>query len=222
MANNGSKKEDYALFLDFDNTITTFDILDDMMSRFSADDKWLELEEKWKAGEIGSKSCLDGQIRGIRITKARLDRYLKTVRLDPAFKKLIKFCDSKGIKTVILSDDFDYILGSVLANNGVKGLEFYCNSLKLSGDKLMPRFPLSNGVCGKCGHCKKSSLLANLGRGRVTAYVGDGLSDVCPSKRADVVFAKGSLEKYCKKEKVEHIPINGLNDVYKYFQRRMQ
>lgn len=221
MAKNGSGKDNYSLFLDFDNTITTFDILDDMMSRFSADDKWIELEEKWRRRKIGSRLCLDGQIRGIRITKERLDKYLKTVRLDPAFKKLIKLCDSKGIKTVILSDDFDYMLNSVLRNNGVKGLELYCNSLKLSGDRLIPSFPFLNNNCRKCAHCKKANLVANRGKGSVTAYVGDGLSDVCPSKRADIVFAKGSLEKYCKKEKMEYIPISGLNDVYQYFQRRV-
>jgi len=222
MANNGSRKDSYSLFLDFDNTITTFDILDDMMERFSADDKWVELEDRWRAGKIGSRLCLDGQIKGIRIKKKRLDKYLKTIRLDPAFKKLIRFCDSKGIKTVILSDDFDYILKSVLRNNGIRGLEFYCNALKLSGDRLVPSFPFLNKDCRKCAHCKKTNLVANLGKGSIVAYVGDGLSDVCPSKRADVVFAKGSLEKYCKKEKMEHISISGLNDVYKYFQRRIQ
>ncbi len=36
------------VFFDFDNTITTFDVLDDMLARFSRNDNWIKLEEQWK------------------------------------------------------------------------------------------------------------------------------------------------------------------------------
>ncbi|MCM8761065.1 MAG: MtnX-like HAD-IB family phosphatase [Candidatus Omnitrophica bacterium] len=215
MSKGAAKK--YVVFFDFDNTITTFDVLDDMMERFSKDDRWIELERKWKKGEIGSRLCLDGQIRGIRITKKKLHTYLKTVKLDPAFKKLVNFLKTKRIKTVILSDDFGYILSRVLKNNGITGVRFYCNSLKLAKGKLIPSFPFLNSDCKKCAHCKKSNLMANIAKGAITVYVGDGLSDVCPSRSADIVFAKGSLERYCRKEDISYIPIKSLNDVYKFF-----
>ena len=38
-----AKKRHYVAFFDFDNTITTYDILDDIIARFSRDDGWVEL-----------------------------------------------------------------------------------------------------------------------------------------------------------------------------------
>ncbi len=207
----------YTVFFDFDNTITKFDVLDDMLERFSGDDTWIALEKKWKAGAIGSRLCLDGQIRGIRITKRGLDQYLKTVPLDPSFRKLARFLRSKKVRAVILSDDFDYILSRVLKHNGIRGVDFFCNRLKVSGGALTPSFPFLNKDCRKCAHCKKSNLIANIGKGTTTAYAGDGLSDVCPSKNVDIVFAKGNLRKYCRREKIKYIPIKNLKDVHAYF-----
>lgn len=210
----------YDVFFDFDNTITAFDVIDDMLIRFSRDDNWLELERKWKKGRIGSRECLEGQIRGIRIGRASLDRYLRTIELDPYFKRLVSFLKSKKIKTVILTDNFDYIVSRILKNKNIWPFELYSNSLKVKGEHLIPNFPLTNKNHGKrCGHCKKATLLKNLGKDSINVYVGDGLSDVCPSEVADIVFAKGSLKKYLRKKKINFIPFRDFKDIYNYFRK---
>jgi len=214
-------KKNYIAFFDFDNTITKFDILDDMLLRFSSDDKWIELEKKWKSWKIGSRECLEGQMAGIRITRKALDRYLSTIRLDPYFKKLISLFRAEKIKSIIISDDFDYILRHVLRNNGIPRLQIYSNKLRIANDRLVPSFPYINPHHRQCGNCKKKNLLANMGRDMTTLYIGDGLSDLCPSKEADIVFAKGNLQKYLKKEGCGYIPIKGLKDVYDYFKRSL-
>ena len=50
------------VFFDFDNTIANIDVVDDMLERFSGDDGWKELEERWQREEIGSRECLKGQV----------------------------------------------------------------------------------------------------------------------------------------------------------------
>ena len=211
----------YTVFFDFDNTITRFDVIDDMLERFSKDDKWIGLEKKWKSGRIGSRECLDGQMRGIRITKARLDKYLRTIKIDPYFAPLTKMLASKRIRSIILSDDFDYILKSVLKNNAISGPKVYSNSLKIIKDRVIPSFPFTNKDHNKCAHCKKENLLLNMGKDSVTVYIGDGLSDVCPAKSANIVFAKEYLAEYFKKEGLPCIRIKSLKDVYNYFKRRL-
>ncbi|MFA6078486.1 MAG: MtnX-like HAD-IB family phosphatase [Candidatus Omnitrophota bacterium] len=211
----------YRVFFDFDNTITKFDVIDDILERFSVNDKWIDLEKRWKAGRIGSKECLKGQLGGVRMTKKELDRYLSHVGIDPYFKKLLKLLRSNKIKTTILSDDFDYILNRVLKLNGISGLDVYSNRLKLDGDRLMPRFPIVNKSCLMCGHCKKKSMFSNSRKCHTVVYIGDGASDVCASKHADLVFAKGTLAKYFASKKLDHIPIKGLKDTYEYFKRRL-
>lgn len=216
-------KNNYVIFFDFDNTITKFDVLDDMLERFSLDDKWLKFEEDWKKGLIGSRECLDGQMRGIRITPSALDRYLATIKLDPAFKRLLKFCDEKNIRKMILSDNFESILKKILENNGVSGLDVYCNSVKMAGDRFCPEFPRTHDNCFRCAHCKTNSLLENLEGGSTPIYIGDGLSDLCPSKRAGLVFAKtgSTLKERLEAENVPYVLFNDLGDVYKYLKRRI-
>lgn len=208
------------VFFDFDNTITTKDVLDDMLVRFSKDDKWQGLEEKWKNNQIGSMACLKGQIEGIRITKDELDKYLLTIQIDPYFKKLLDFLRYNKVRAMIVSDNFDYILKRILKNNGIDDLEVYCNKMKILEDRLKPSFPLSNRSCGECAHCKKTTLLENLNEGDVSAYVGDGQSDVCGSQEADIVFAKDFLKNYYKTKKLPHVPIKGLKDIYEYFEEK--
>ncbi len=214
------KAKNQVVFFDFDNTITMHDVLDDMLLRFSKDDKWIALEKRWKEGKIGSKKCLDGQMRGIRITKRGLDNYLLKVKIDPYFKRLLKYLGSKKIKTVILSDNFDYILKRILKNNGISNLNIYSNKLAIHKDRLIPTFHFTNRNCAKCAHCKKKNMPANVDKGKsVICYVGDGRSDICPSQYADVIFAKAYLHSYLKVEKMPHIPFRNLKSVYGYFQR---
>ncbi len=211
----------YVVFFDFDNTITKHDVLDDMLARFSRNNQWLELEEKWKRGKIGSLECLKGQIEGIDITKTALDRYLSKVKIDPYFKRLRKFLNSRNIKTIVLSDNFDYILKNIIKYNGIHNLKTYSNKLKLSGNRLIPFFPFSNKKCGDCAHCKKTTLLTNSTKDDIIVYIGDGLSDVCPAEYADLVFAKGYLLKCMKNRNGSLVPYKTMKDIYDYFAKGM-
>lgn len=214
--------KDTVVFFDFDNTISTFDILDDMLERFSRSAEWMKIEEQWKRGEIGSRECLKAQIEGISITKKELDKYLSTIKLDPSFKKLVEFLKKKNIKTFIVSDNFDYILNKILKDNGISGLEVYSNSIRISGDNLVPGFPLTNKACGDCAHCKKTTVNKKAGTKSTAVYVGDGKSDLCGSQAADIVFAKDYLREYYTEKKLPHIPFDNLEEVYDYLQERIR
>jgi len=213
------KNSNLTVFFDFDNTIARYDVFDDLVKRFSKDTSWVELEEKWKRGKIGSRECLEGQLQGLGITKKKLDRYLERIKLDPHFKRFVKFLRRKKIKTVVLSDNFDYILKRALRHNGIKNLKVYSNRMQFVRDKIIPHFPYSHKNCRICAHCKKKNLLANARQNNIIVYIGDGRSDICPAQHADIIFAKESLLKYCKEKKLPHIPFKGLKEVYSYFRR---
>lgn len=213
----GPKK--YTVFFDFDNTITTYDIIDDMLLWFSMDNRWINLEKKWKRGKISSRECLREQVEGIRIARKALDKYLSKIKLDPYFKKLRELLDSKKIKIAVLSDNFDYVLNYVFRHNRIRDLKIYSNKVKITKDKLALSFPFANKNCLLCAHCKKKSLLANIKNDSTSIYIGDGFSDVCPSQHVNIVFAKGDLLKYFKANKLSCIPFKTLKDIYRYFRR---
>ena len=207
------------VFFDFDNTIANIDVVDDMLERFSGDDGWKELEEKWQREEIGSRECLKGQVEGIRIEKNRLDRYLATIKIDPYFKKLLRFLKYHDIPTLIVSDNFDYMVRRILERNDITDIDIYCNKVDVSGGRLKPSFPFSNKRCGDCANCKKKHVLARKKKGALAVYIGDGKSDLCAARESDIVFAKDYLKKVFRNEKRPHVPIDGLKDVYDYFQK---
>jgi 2-hydroxy-3-keto-5-methylthiopentenyl-1-phosphate phosphatase len=212
--------ESCIVFFDFDNTIATCDVFDTMLPSFSRDDLWMELEKKWQDGKIGSRDCLEGQIRGMSITKNSLDRYLSSIKLDPHFKKLVRLLNSKRIRTIVLSDNFDYILKRILNyHNRIKKLKIYSNKLHIEKDRLIPHFPFRSSNCQVCAHCKTKNLLANVNKDSIIVYIGDGRSDICPAQYADIVFAKEDLLKHYKDTKLTCFEYKSLKDVYNYFKR---
>ena len=211
--------EKCVVFFDFDNTISTCDVFDNMLPRFSRDDLWVSLEKKWKRGHIGSRDCLEGQIKGLSIDKVSLNKYLAGIKLDPYFKKIVNGLSASGVKIIVLSDNFDYILKHIFKLNGIKGLKVYSNKLKVGRDALIPIFPYANNSCHICAHCKTKNLLANVGRDSIIIYIGDGRSDVCPAQYADIVFAKDELLDFFKEKKMTCFGYKSLKDTYDFFKR---
>lgn len=206
-------------FFDFDNTISTVDVFDDMVKLFSDGKSWLEIEERWLRGEIGSLACLSAQLGLVQVTNEALDNYLARIKLDPFFKKLIRFFEQQGVKIVILSDNFDYALKRILKHNGLGYLKVYSNKLRVNKSKLSPSFPFKNNSCHVCAHCKKKNLLANVSPDSIIIYIGDGRSDICPAQYSDIVFAKDSLLKFYKENNLDCIPYKSLKDVHNHLKR---
>ncbi len=210
------------VFFDFDNTIATCDVFDNMLLLFSRNDRWVELEKRWRSGRIGSKTCLEGQLRGMALNKKSLDTYLSKIKLDPYFKRLYRFLQVKKVKTVVLSDDFDYMINRILKINRIKKLKVYANILSFSGDKVITDYPFKNKDCQICAHCKTKNLLARSPKGSIIIYVGDGASDGCPAKYANLVFAKDNLLRHFKDNKLNHIASHSLKDVFIYLKRKLK
>jgi 2-hydroxy-3-keto-5-methylthiopentenyl-1-phosphate phosphatase len=204
------------VFFDFDNTITFFDVLDDIVERFSVNRDWMTFEKAWKRRQIGSRECLEGQLQSVRLTRKDLLLYLSLIRIDPRFYKFIGILRKEGMKPVIVSDSFTPIINFILENNGISGIKIYANRLRLSKDRLIPSFPYENKNCLLCAHCKRKTLKKHV-RDKIVIYIGDGISDICPAEYADLVFAKGSLLEHFRKAKRLCLAFNNLEDIYGYF-----
>ena len=205
------------VFFDFDNTMTITDVLDDIINDFSINEDWKVLQELWIKGEIGTKECLEGQMRGVRATKKQLSRYLAGVELDHSAYKILSFLSKEGIPPVILSDNFTPIIEEILEHHAIKGVKVYANALRYYKDRLIPSFPYDNPFCPSCAHCKKIHLTRDQHVNKLIVYIGDGRSDFCPAEVSDIVFAKDKLLAHMKKEDKEHIPYRNLGNVYDHF-----
>jgi 2-hydroxy-3-keto-5-methylthiopentenyl-1-phosphate phosphatase len=203
------------VFFDFDNTVTIGDVLNEMIKRYSVRDDWMALEKAWQLGEITAKECLAGQMKWVRISKQDLNKYVKTVQIDPCFIKLIQLLRRRDIESVIVSDNFEPIIQLILENNGLKDFPIYANYLKFYKDRVFPSFPHQNPDCSFCAHCKKIHFMNDAhSMDNPIIYIGDGRSDICAAKEADIVFAKDTLLEYFKKHNLACIEFFDLANVY--------
>lgn len=215
-----SPRPSVEVYFDFDNTITEFDVLDDIIRRFSVNEDWKRIERAWEAGDIGSRECLELQLSQVRVSKATLHEYLATIRIDPAFPRIIDWLRERAVAPVmILSDSFSTVITEILKNNGIAGLEIRANEMRLEGDRPMVTFPYFGSICTKCGNCKTSHLFKrNRPEGTRKIYVGDGRSDICPAGFCEILFAKDSLLEHYSVIRQDCIPFRDLSTVYSHLQ----
>jgi 2,3-diketo-5-methylthio-1-phosphopentane phosphatase len=203
-----------ALFLDFDNTITVGDVLDRVIERYSASEAWREWETEWQCGRMSTPECLRRQLGDLRVSPEELHGFMSDVEIDPAFPRMIAWAAAKGVDLCILSDNFLSLIQAILEHQKLPAVPVYANELVFAAGRFEARFPHRDPACPRCAHCKAQHLRAVEGKHRI--YVGDGLSDVCPSLVADVVFAKASLAAHLRNRGVAYRPYRTLDDVLQY------
>lgn len=205
-----------ALFLDFDNTVTRGDVLDGVIEQFSANDRWREWEQAWQEGRISTQECLLRQMANLRVTAAELLDFVSLIEIDPHFAQIVEWSGKEQVGLTIVSDNFSLLVQAILRNNGIRGIPVFANELSFSGDRVEAIFPYRDPSCPRCAHCKAQHISRCGARPRI--FVGDGLSDICPARCADIVFAKDSLAKYLKQRGVPFSPFDSLQTVLKFLE----
>lgn len=140
------------VWLDFDGTISTADVLDALIERYSANESWKLVEQRWQAGLIGSRECLEQEFALLRISAAELDRFLDHIHLDPGIKGLLELLASFDVPVAILSDGIDLFIHRILQRHGISGLTVRSNTVRHRGMQLELRCPhASRTVPVECG-----------------------------------------------------------------------
>lgn len=196
-------------FCDFDGTIATDDVTDLVLERFALPE-WRDIEARWDAGIISSAECMKAQVRLIQAGCDEIDAFLERVEIDPGFTDFKRFCDRCGTQVVIVSDGVDHFIRRVLALNGISGIRIIANRLITTETGFDLAFPHARLECRVAAGVCKCAALKGAGR---HFYVGDGHSDFCAARNADMVFAKGKLAAFCRREGIPHAVYADFYDV---------
>ncbi len=198
----------FSISCDFDGTITLVDTVNALLKEF-AEPHWLEIEEAWCAGKMGSRECLAQQTKLLRIQPDKLDAYLDQVAFDPDVKGFFDDCLLQGLPVTVVSDGYDWAIRRVLSRIGVRGTPIVANRLVHTGDdRWAVLFPHSAQNCGS-GVCKCAAANAKT----QMVHIGDGRSDVCVSDLADIVFAKGHLLTSRTERGLDSIPFERFSEI---------
>lgn len=202
------------MWLDFDGTLTRTDLLDELISRYSRNDSWKIVEERWRAGLIGSRQCLEEEFALLDLTPGELAHELGRVQLDEGAADLLALIRERNVPVAILSDGIDEFIKGILRANGVPVPVVRANAATHDGRSLSLRCPHHSVECSsRSAHCKCASARALAEPMRESIYVGDGRSDLCAARHAEVVFAKGALARALSAEGVAFRPFQTLHDV---------
>jgi len=204
------------IYCDFDGTITKEDSVNKFLSLF-ADKKWLEVEDKWINGEIGSRQCLLEQVNLVpELPQDALKEYINSIEIDDYFVPFYNFLKKQGYELVILSDGFDLFIKETLERHNLTEIKYFANNLKVDNNKLSIEFDCENTTCERdSGTCKCSKTEVE-----EFYYIGDGLSDSCIAGKATTLFAKNNLKKYCDEQEIDYINFETFEDILGYFARK--
>lgn len=205
------------IFCDFDGTITKEDTVAKLLRTF-ADEKWLYYEKLWENGQIGSKECLIGEISCIdHISEKELNNFLNNIEIDEGFIDFLNYINKKNIDLHIISDGFDLFINTILKKYNINNLKIFSNGMTLDNGKLKPFYPFVNLNCASQAGMCKCEIIRSVGKPKKIIYIGDGRSDICASKLADLLFAKGKLADYCSKQDMVFIPFRNFNNIIESF-----
>lgn len=201
--------------VDFDGTISMRDVGYSFFHHFSGG-KNDELLPAWKSGEMSTRECLLREAALVKTSKEQAFKFLEDFKLDRAFPGFVKSCREQKISLTIISDGLDFYIKFLLDKYDLAGIKAISNKAIFENGGVSIEFPYDNRKCQSCGSCKEERLedLKKQHPGKFDiVFVGDGYSDVCAAKAADILFAKKDLKIYCNDNSIEYLDYNDFNDV---------
>jgi len=207
-------KHRFKIFVDFDGTITTQDVGEQLFLRYTDADKAREIIKHWIDGDINSRQTWESLCDLLPpLERDELNAFIDGMEIDATFPDFVNFCKENGHELFVLSDGLDYYIKRILARYGLADLKVYSNVAEFVDNKIVPRFPYTDEECDRCGNCKRNHVIMNSGDDEITVYIGDGYSDTCPAQFTDFIFAKKSLLKFCEVNRISYYPFSDFSDV---------
>jgi 2-hydroxy-3-keto-5-methylthiopentenyl-1-phosphate phosphatase len=201
--------------LDFDGTVTTADVGDEICERF-ADPRWRDLDRLWEEKRI---SLPDAQAEMWSLVSGGRDEILAHARavgtLRPGLDALLDAC--RGAELVLASGGFNFYIEAILGERRLtRFAAIYSNHGLLENGGVRVSFPHRQTLgCELCAVCKGHICDERRAAGRRVVFVGDGTSDRCAIGRADLLFAvRGSkLAAACRVAAAPAIEFERLDEV---------
>ncbi len=225
MAANYKRLDDLsnaAIVSDFDGTITDIDTNDLIYFTFGGQPSY-EIEKLIAQGKLGVKEGALQHFKRIRLTEHEFLSFIfQNARLDEGFKDFCEFISQKGIPLIVVSGGYINTISSFFKKEGIDSanIKIYANRLKFNGCHIEAVFFDESDECesglGPCGNCKLRRLRELKTQYRTIIFIGDGTTDRCAAREADMVFAKGSLREYLTVQGIPYIPFNDFHDIRRF------
>ena len=205
--------------LDYDGTMTTRECNEIALQPFVGDE-WWELEDEAYADRMSHAEVFDRQVRLIRAPRSELIRRLLDVSEPmPGLRDFFAALQVRDGHSAIVSAGFREAIEAFWRREELPPMRLFASELVGEGENGGAPFHLefssALGDCPRCGLAGcKAAILRTLRRpGDVVVVFGDGPSDLCPAREADITFARGHLAERCEEEGLEWRPLTDFSTV---------
>ena len=155
---------DWIILCDFDGTVSVEDVTDSLLTHL-APPQWMVLEEQWKAGLIGSRECMAGQIGMVQADRDQLEGFFASMRIDRMFGAFVEAAMAARIELRIVSDGLDQAIESILTRHQLEHLPIAANRLQADGESRWKlTFPYAAANCRVASSMCKCAQVANARR----------------------------------------------------------
>jgi 2-hydroxy-3-keto-5-methylthiopentenyl-1-phosphate phosphatase len=189
-----------AVLLDFDGTLTNVDVGHMIMDEFAAPD-WESIEEGWPENGASFRELLEREYALLPSDRERdIEQFARNraqVRMGAV--ELVRFCVENGIAVEIVSGGLTNYIDPLLEHFGIPRVPVSALTGDFGhGEHMVTTYPKGVVICEESGACKCARVWHNKEAGRKVVFAGDGASDFCVAKEADVLFARGTLADHCR------------------------
>lgn len=192
----------YRIYSDFDGTMTGQDTLVLLLDRFG---RRLPDGSDWRSIEFDPDRCeLDKLQAEMDLLDCSLEEALAyldaTAVLRAGLEEFLAWVTAGNAKLHVLSGGLLPIIRRTMSRLPGAPLVLEANDLKVEAGRWIVLPHQGKRIRGLCNHCKTRHLHESSAQGLGTVYVGDGSTDFCPSREANLVFARDSLARQLKSE----------------------
>lgn len=196
------------VFIDFDGTITEDETFVAVLKHFAPE----------RSAEL-IPQMLDEQVTlrvGVRqilqsIPSARFPEILAFVadaRLRPGFAEFLQWLAEQHVPAIVVSGGLTAIVAQRLAPYQSLITAIHAVDVDLSGPMLHPHTPFEGGT-----ELLEKVAVVDSAPTDFVVTVGDSLTDVQLSQRADLAFARGRLQSYLDARSCPYVPWEDFHDV---------
>ncbi len=205
-----------AVQLDFDGTVTEEDVSFLLLDTFVGGD-WRKYLDKYSHGDISVgafNKIVFGMMKADKKTLTDFVLSSPRVKVRPGLKEFTDYCKNKRIKIIIVSNGLTFYIKALLKKMGVSGLEIHAAENIFFPGGMKVRYLGPDGKEIEVGFKEAyTDMLCKMGYQVI--YVGNGTSDIYPSRKAQYVCATADLLEKCRAEKLKCHPFNDFFDIVK-------
>ena len=208
------------ILCDFDDTVAERNVASLLLERFEGSaggPPWQQIRRRFRQGAISLAEYQEQAFDRLTASRHEQEEFVRSeAALRPGFPELAAYCTERGIPLAIVSHGLDFYVRAALDQAGVGHVPFIATTTAISPGGQTYAYPFAVEACDWYpGNCKCAVLERHRGEGSLI-YAGDGMSDACPARKADYVFARDPLLGVCEAEGIPHQELTDFRAVLEY------